>query len=497
MQKLTISLAITAMALFSACDKHKDDKEKGPDVLVYGLTEMNELVSFNADKPQYFISKTNISGIASGEKLLSIDFRPATGELYALSDASKLYVINTKTSASRVVNAMAFTPAITGSIASIDFNPTVDRIRVVTNTGQNLRINPETGVTAATDMNINGSKTPAVTGIAYSNSKAGATATTLFDIDMTSGKLFKQDPPNNGTLVEVGKLGININGQTGFDISPDNMAALLTDKNGSNTTLYFVDIMSGKTRRIGNLGGMVRDIAIPTEAVAYAVDAANTLHIFNPAKPMPVTKAITGLPAGDMIVGIDFRPATSQLYAMGSSSRIYTINLGNGAATQVGAAAFTPALNGTDFGFDFNPTVDRIRVVSNAGQNLRLNPITGAVAAADSTLRPGMPQVSAAAYTNNFAGATATRLFVIDHNSDRLFEQNPPNNGVLVDIGALGIDIAASNGFDIGGTSNNAWLIATVGGSHRIYSINTTTGAAGNPVNFPVAVKGFAVGLGF
>lgn len=497
MQKLTACLALVALALFSSCDKDKDDMGKGPDQLVYGLTEMNELVSFNARSPQYFISKTNISGIASGEKLLSIDFRPATGELYALSDASKLYVINTKTSASRVVNAMAFTPAISGSVASIDFNPTVDRIRLVTNTGQNIRINPETGVTAATDMNIKGTKTPAVTGIAYSNSKAGATSTTLFDIDMTSGKLFKQDPPNDGTLVEVGKLGININGQTGFDISSDNMAALLTNKNGSNSALYFVEVASGKAKKIGNLADAVRDIAIPTEAAAYVVDAGNTLHIFNPANPMPVTKAITGLFAGDMIVGIDFRPATSQLYAMGNSSRIYTINLGNGTATQVGAAAFTPALNGTDFGFDFNPTVDRIRVVSNAGQNLRLNPITGAIAAVDSTLRPGMPQVSAAAYTNNFAGATATKLFVIDYNSDRLFEQNPPNNGMLVDIGALGIDIAASNGFDIGGTSNNAWLIATVGGSNKIYSINTMTGAASMPVNFPVAVKGFAIGLGF
>lgn len=493
MQKLCACLALIAVALFSACKKDKDDKEKGPDLLVYGLTDMNQLVAFNADDPRYFISKTAITGIGAGEKLLSIDFRPATGELYALSNGSKLYVINPKTAASRVVSATAFTPAITGNVVSIDFNPTVDRIRLVTDNGKNLRLHPETGATVATDMDIKGIKMPAVTGIAYSNSKAGATSTTLFDIEMSTSTLYKQDPPNDGTLVEVGKLGVKIDGQAGFDISSDNMAALLTTKD----MLYYVDVTTGKAKKIGNLGGPLRDIAIPTEAVAYAVDAANMLHIFNPANPMPVTKSIMGLVSGDAIVGIDFRPATSQLYALGSGSRIYTINLGNGTATQVGAATFATALSGTDFGFDFNPTVDRIRVVSNTGQNLRLNPITGAIASVDSTLNPGMPQISGAAYTNNFAGATATKLFVIDHNTDRLYEQNPPNNGTLVDIGALGIDISAANGFDIGGTSNNAWLIATVAGSTKIYSVNTSTGATSKSVNYPAAVKGFAVGLGF
>jgi hypothetical protein len=44
------------------------------------------------------------------------------------------------------------------------------------------------------------------------------------------------------------------------------------------------------------------------------------------------------------------------------------------------------SLNGSSFGFDFNPTVDRIRVQSDADQNLRLNPATGALAATDTTL---------------------------------------------------------------------------------------------------------------
>ena len=83
---------------------------------------------------------------------------------------------------------------------------------------------------------------------------------------------------------------------------------------------------------------------------------------------------VTGLQAGEEILGVDQRPATAQLYALGSSSRLYTIDLVTSTATEVGTGPFTPALNGTSFGFDFNPTVDRIRIVSNNGDISRTSP---------------------------------------------------------------------------------------------------------------------------
>ena len=467
----------------------------GPNQLAYGLTENNELVAFNANNPSNFNSKTAIAGIAAGEKLLSIDFRPATGELYALSNASKFYIINAATATSRVVSTTAFTPGITGTIASIDFNPTVDRIRLVSNTGQNLRLNPETGSVAATDTSI--ATTSSITGIAYTNSKSGASSTILYDLDMTSGKLFKQDPPNNGTLVEVGSLGITFTGQAAFDINPDNSVALIATTKDSKNNLYTLDLTNGKTTNIGALSQKLIDIAIPTDAVAYAIDASNALQIFNPNKPEPVSKAITGLQNGEGILGIDFRPLNGQLYVLGSSSRIYTINLGTGAATQVGSGILSTPLVGTEFGFDFNPTVDKIRVVSDTGQNLRLNPVDGAVTAVDGIINPGTPTLSSAAYTDNFAGATTTSLFVIDHNTDKLYLQNPPNAGTLVERGALGINITSNNGFDIGSTSQKAYLVATVGTETKIYTVNTTNGAATAVTNYPNMVKGFTVGLGF
>lgn len=495
---VTLALA-TTLALFS-CKKNDgmpDNRTPGPDLVVYGITMNNELVTFNANMPGTFLSKTAIKGVPSGENVISIDFRPATGTLYALSDASKIYVINHATADAWTIGTEAFSPKVSGSFASIDFNPTVDRIRLVSNTGQNLRLHPETGAVVATDGMISGGENPSIGGVAYTNSWAGATSTVLFDIDVSKGKLYKQDPPNDGGLVEVGSLGVSVSGQVGFDISPDNNAALMTVQQGGSAMLYLLDPGSGKAALINSLAAPLRDIAIPTMPVAYAVDTDNKLHIFNPEKPTPVSKAINGLQDGEKIEGIDFRPVNGQLYALGSSSRIYTINLGSGAALPVGSSPFSPLLSGTDFGFDFNPTVDRIRLVSNTGQNLRLHPETGAVAATDELLKPGNPSVSGAAYTNNVAGATTTSLFVVDHQTDKLYLQNPPNDGVLVEVGSLGINIQAKNGMDIGGVWGKAYLAATVSGTTKIYTINTQTGAATEVSSLPVQVSGFAVGLGF
>lgn len=492
-------LVMMTVTTFFSCDSSDDpmmipdSNVTGPDLMAYGLTGMNELVSFNANNPKTFAAKTAITGITAGEKLMSIDFRPATGELYALSNASKLYIINTASASARMVSATAFTPAVSGTIASIDFNPTVDRIRLVSNTGQNLRLHPETGAVAATDTNISGAGTPSINGVAYTNSKAGASSTVLYDIDPVSGKLFKQDPPNNGTLVEVGSLGATFSGQAAFDIKFDNSTSLLA----LNEKLHVLDLTSGKATFIGSFPQAIIDLAIPTEAVAYAIDNSNNLQIFNPNSPMPVSKTVAGLQTGENILGIDFRPLNGQLYALGSSSRIYTINLGTGAATAVGSSPFATLLAGTDFGFDFNPMVDKIRVVSNTGQNLRLDPVTGGITAVDTTISPVTAMIGAAAYTNNFAGATSTTLFVIDHNTDKLYQQTPPNNGTLVETGSLGINITNANGFDIGSASQKAYLMATVGTSTKLYTVNTTSGAATAVSDYPNTVKAFAVGLGF
>ncbi len=475
----------------------------------YGLTSLNEIVRFSTGITAVDQEVLAMTGLQLGEQILAIDFRPSTGQLYGVSNQSRLYTINPITGRSSAISLTPFTPAISGNLVGFDFNPTVDRIRLVTESEQNLRLHPETGMVAATDGGINpGDKN--ITAAAYTNSFAGATTTTLYTIDFAERKLFRQNPPNNGTQEEIGSLGNIVIGEGGFDISPDNSIALAVvngGESGSNndpisqgkkSNFYFINLVSGQATVAGVSKRNIIGLAIPTQKIAYAVDPDNQLLIFNPDRlTTMIKKAITGLQEGEKILGIDMRPATGQLYALGSSNRLYTINMASGAAAAVGMTPFSQALNGSFFGFDFNPTVDRIRIVSNKGQNLRVHPVTGSVAFVDSGLNPGAPEVDAAAYTNNFAGATTTTLFVMDYNTDGLYTQSPPNDGKLNLIGSLGLDVYKANGFDIGGTSGNAMGIFSTEEDTYLCNINTSTGNATIISSFPDDVRGFAIGLGF
>jgi len=469
------------------------------DITFYALANGITLDKLNTSSLGIILNSATIVGMQEMETMLAIDFRPSTGQLYGISSGGRLYVINPQTGAARMIGAGPIVPALSGNIAGFDFNPTVDRIRLVTSTGQNLRLNPETGTVAATDLPINGAAGAMITGVAYTNNIAGAATTTLYDIDVTAQKLYKQIPPNDGKLVEVGPLNLKIAGEGGFDIAPKDSVALGLYSVNNIPTLFVVSLATGEAKKLAGFERKVpyTGLAIPTDPVAYATDMTNNLLIFNPAKPATViTKMITGLSSGEKIVGIDFRPLNGQLYGLTSNSRIITLNASSGAAAIVGTIS-TP-LSGTDFGFDFNPTVDRIRIVSNTGQNLRYNPNDPSLPVInDGSLNPGTPFVTAAAYTNNFAGATSTMLFDIDPMTDKLYLQNPPNSGGLVEVGNLNFNIDAANGFDIGGTSGTPWAILTADNRARLFTINTSTGAATVKGDFPALVSGFTVGLGF
>jgi len=167
---------------------------------------------------------------------------------------------------------------------------------------------------------------------------------------------------------------------------------------------------------------------------------------------------VTGVAADQQLVGLDVRPATGQLYALGynnttQTARIYLLDPATGLATPVGASDIVLNLRDENrantrgivpnVGFDFNPRVDRIRVVAPNGTNYRLNPNNGGVAATDGNLAYATgsrtPYVGTAAYTNSAPGASGTTLYDIDvANTNALLSiQNQPNAGTLNPVNAV------------------------------------------------------------
>jgi len=450
-----------------------------------------------------------ITGLATGERLVGIDTRPANGQLYAVGSTSQLYVIDPGSGLASPVGAPFATP-LAGNRFGVDFNPTVDRLRLVSDTGQNLRVNPTTGAVAVVDtaLSADGTTTPAVTASAYTNSVAGATATALYDIDSGRDLLVLQGTkpgvappvsPNTGRLFPVGPLGIDVVGLDGFDIvgaakgtafdEADYTALAAVQIRGGKTVLVRIDLRTGRVIYRARLPVGVVGITASAGApgTVYATTARNDLVTFDArTRAIRSQQPITGLAAGERLLGIDVRPATGQLYAIGGTNRLYVVNAVTAAATPVGTA-FTPALTGSAVGVDFNPTVDRLRVVTTSGQNLRINPDTGAVATVDTALAYAAGDANAdtraqagaahAAYTDNVVGATSTTLYDIDVAVDALVVQRPPNDGTVRTVGPLRVNADVAGGFDIAANGVAVTALARADGT-RLYAIDLSSGRA-------------------
>ena len=520
-----------------------------------------------------------ITGVTSGETLVAIDVRPQNQQLYALgvnnvADKATLYLVEPSNGVATPVGTagqIAFTT--NGALAvdfpdaaavkwDIDFNPTADRVRVVAGK-LTFRINPNTGagvdgdnggvpVIAGTnpDGTVNGGSLN-VNSAAYTNNQPNDLITTLYTLDDVSNSLFIQNPPNAGTQTLV--LAVTLGGpildfsQSSFDIAsgvnaPASNAPVAAGTGfmvakiaGGTSKVYTLNLVSAQATLLGDTGLAVRSVAVRTDlGAAIAMNSAGTsLLRFNPATPGTVTisPAISGLTAGETLVGIDNRPQTGQLYGLGinavaNTGTLYLIDPQTGAISAVGAAgsiAFVDATAATvdlpdpvsGYGFDFNPTVDRIRVITGTGLNFRINPGTGAPVDGDlggaagsvpgtntdgNQVLNGLSNSSTgstgAAYTNSVAQSLSggvTTLYTLDSTSSSIYLQNPPNAGttttrVPITIGGAIPTFPALGGFDIPNTvvvaaSNTVavgegWFIATVSGLTNLYRIDLTTGKA-------------------
>jgi hypothetical protein len=289
---MRIRLGALALCITAAGCAMTEQEVEGPprkETLV-GLTEGNRLVRFNAGQPQKATVVGAVKGLQSGESIVGIDYRVARGILFALGSTGRLYTIDARTAQASAVGGAPLAIALSGSEFGFDFNPAVDRIRIVSDGGQNFRGHPDTGAAVDSDANApgvqgdgklafassdaNAGKAPRVVAAGYTYNKQNEKITTNYAIDAATGSLVMQGSkegatpavsPNTGQLFTVGALGIGSFSRASFDISDVNNAAYLgADVEGRRgTRIYSVDLATGKATFIGTVGGeKLRGLAI-------------------------------------------------------------------------------------------------------------------------------------------------------------------------------------------------------------------------------------------
>ncbi len=201
------------------------------------------------------------------------------------------------------------------------------------------------------------------------------------------------------------------------------------------------------------------------ELVYGVSDQLDQLVSFDSATPGTLLSAvsITGMQSGEQMRGIDWISGT--LYGLGDQSHLYTINPVTGAATQVGTA-FSPVLNGIDFGF--NAGTSQLYVSSDLGQNLTINPITGVATAGPNYSGASVDSLAYDYFNTSFYGISAA--------SHDLYSMNPATGATTL-IGPTGVSFTDRIGFDISPLSNVAFFSGTVAGQTEFFSVNLSTGA--------------------
>jgi hypothetical protein len=270
---------------------------------VYGLAGNGAfLVRFESQTPSTIDGAAFVSGLALGERIVAIDFRPRTGQLYGVAataggmDLLRLFTIDPHSGVATLVPGSSSIPVTFATAYGASFNPTVDRLRVVNGADENLRLNPNNGARAdspTNDTDLN-PPTSSITGIAYDrpfdSGFAAANRTTLFglatatDSRVTIGGIDQSPSPNLGIVQNSQALGETPTGDAGYDIDVDgdHYAAFST---GAGTGFWFLDTATGDALLLGGIGSTAGSLpvtgiaVVPRTVVATGADAGSAPRV--------------------------------------------------------------------------------------------------------------------------------------------------------------------------------------------------------------------------
>src|SRR5262245_9063422 len=269
MRRLLLSglIALLTLSALAALPAVAGGRRGDHGLRVVGLTGDGRLVSFTSTSPWKVTNRGRVGGLQGDAALVGIDYRVQDGKLYGVGDRGGIDTLNVRTA--RATRVSQLTVPLAGTTFGVDFNPAANRLRVVSDTGQNLRHNLDdpAGLPAAGTTAVDGALTypPAttaatgVTGAAYTNNDLDPnTATTLFDLDTNLDQVAVQSPANAGSLAPTGKLLVDGGTGAGFDVysrlrngTAKESTALAALQVGRRSGLYQIAPLTGEARLVG------------------------------------------------------------------------------------------------------------------------------------------------------------------------------------------------------------------------------------------------------
>jgi hypothetical protein len=259
--------------------------ESSPSSTIVGLTSGNALLAFGSWRPSVILGRTPITGLRSDEAMISVDVRPGSGALFGVSSRDVLYRIDPGGAATAI--GVRFTPFFKGSPVAADFDPVAGTLKVVSNLGEALRIDADTGAVidarpfvrgiqidaplAYDSGDTNAAATPGVLTIAHDTNYAGAGSSTLFGLDRVTQAVVEFGASGTDRLTTGANLGGLIDDIASLDVlsqGGENVAYLaVRQPNQRPVTMFKIDLQTGTRAGLGDVASgkkPVRDIAVVT-----------------------------------------------------------------------------------------------------------------------------------------------------------------------------------------------------------------------------------------
>jgi hypothetical protein len=247
---------------------------------VYAVDLANRLLLFGTESPGTINRMVPITGLPVLKRIVGIDFRPSTGELYGVGNDSRVYVLDTLTGVATPVGSEPFSPAIDPFEVhfGVGFDPKTERIRlIVAESAANYSIGADDG-TAILETSVtfkptdpNAGTTPRIAGLGYvplgtgsatmlasvSARDPGPLAGVLLALDADLGVLVEAIDPATGEFDTIGeidmvfarcaelKVGANPDGTLNI------IAVILT---AAGNLAVKIDALTGKATPIGPVG---------------------------------------------------------------------------------------------------------------------------------------------------------------------------------------------------------------------------------------------------